>query len=111
MKNKLFICIVAALALVGCAPPSPQEIAAMQAKMEAENQTRSSNPTLVATTPQGNLYLIFVRPYPRNESRYDRVYFFDTNATVSINAEVKHGKHNVTETSVLINGKEYVPKH
>lgn len=79
--------------------------------MQAENQKNSGNPQLVATTPQGNLYLIFVRPNPKNESYYDRVYFFDTNATVSINTEVKHGKHNVTETSVLINGKEYVPKH
>ena len=97
---------IAALALVGCAPPSQQEIAAMQ----TENQNHSSNPTLVATTPQGKLYLIFVRPYPKSKYHYDRVYFFDTNATVSINAEVKHGKHNVTETSVIVNGKEYVPK-
>lgn len=66
---------------------------------------------LVATTPQGKLYLIFVRPYPKNNDHYDRVYFFDNNPTVSVNSEVKHGKHSVTETSVLVNGKEYVPKN
>lgn len=53
----------------------------------------------------------FVRPYPKLESHYDRVYFFDNTPTVSVNAEVKHGKQNVTETTVLVNGKEYVPKH
>lgn len=106
MKNKLFVCIIAALALVGCGPATPSQIASMQ----AENQNNSSNPMLVATTPQGKLYLIFVRPYPKNVDHYDRVYFFDTNATVSVNAEVKHGKHSTTETSVIVNGKEYVPK-
>ena len=107
MKNKLFVCVVAALALVGCGPATPSQIASMQ----AENQNNSSNPMLVATTPQGKLYLIFVRPYPKNENHYDRVYFFDNNPTVSVNAEVKHGKQNVTETTVLVNGKEYVPKN
>lgn len=107
MKTKLFVCVVAALALVGCGPATPSQIASMQ----AENQNNSSNPMLVATTPQGKLYLIFVRPYPKNNNHYDRVYFFDNNPTVSVNTEVKHGKHTVTtETSVLVNGKEYVPK-
>ena len=106
MKNYL-IFIVAALALVGCGPATPSQIASMQ----AENQNNSINPMLVATTPQGKLYLIFVRPYPKNENHYDRVYFFDNNPTVSVNTEVKHGKHTVTETSVLVNGKEYVPKN
>lgn len=104
MRNYL-IGFCAVLLLTGC-NPSPQEIATMQ----AENQNNSNNPTLVATTPQGKLYLIFVRPYPKNNNQYDRVYFFDNNDSVSINAEVKHGKQNVTETSVLVNGKEYVPK-
>lgn len=107
MKNKLFFCVVAALALVGCGPATPQQIASTQ----AENQNNSKNPTLVATTPQGNLYLIFIRPYAKNDQHYDRVYYFDTNATVTVNTEVKHGKHSVTETTVLVNGKEYVPKN
>ena len=107
MKNKLFICIVAALAFVGCGnPATPSQIASMH----AENQNNSSNPTLVASTPQGNLYLIFIRPDAKYRD-YDRVYFFDTNTTVSINADVKRGKRTVTETSVIINGKEYVPKN
>ena len=76
--------------------------------MQEENQIRSSNPTLVATTPQGNLYVIFVRPFPN--SRKDRIYFFDTNATVSINHDVSKGKITVTETEVIVNGKRYVPK-
>ena len=104
MKIKLIV-LFAALALVGCSPPTQQEIAAMQ----EENQIRSSNPTLVATTPQGNLYLIFVRPDPKYTSRYDRIYFFDTNATVSINHDVSKGKITVTETEVIVNGKRYVP--
>ena len=103
MKIKLIV-LFAALALFGCSPPTQQEIAAMQ----AENQTLSSNPTLVATTSQGNLYLIFVRPFPKI-SRYDRIYFFDTNATVSINHDVSNGKITVTETEVIVNGKRYVP--
>ena len=106
MKIKFIAVIAAALALVGCGPATPSQIASMQ----AENQNNSSNPTLVATTPQGKLYLIFVRPYAKNNNHYDRVYFFDNNPTVSVNAEVKRGKQNVTETSVLVNGKEYVPK-
>lgn len=89
----------AAFLLIGCTA-SPQEIAEMQ----AENKQNSNNPRLIAITPQGKLYLIFVRPYPKNLNHYDRVYFFDTSSTVSVNAE--EGKWYVTETSVIVN----VPK-
>lgn len=105
MKNKLIICC-ASLFLIGCVPPTKQEIT----KMQDENQNNIKDPQLIATTQQGNLYLIFIRPFPRNENHYDRVYFFDTNATVSVNTEVRHGKIDVTESSVFINGKEYILK-
>jgi PBP1b-binding outer membrane lipoprotein LpoB len=105
MKNK-FIILLAAVALVGCAPPSREEVAGQQ----AENTENSNKPQLIASTPQGNLYLIFVRPYPKHHM-YDRIYFFDTNKTVTINTDFRQGKQTVTEASVIVNGKEYVPKN
>lgn len=117
MKNKSFIYVCAAMLSLGFSgplilvgmflfntgcKPKPQQIAEMQ----AENQKNINNPMLVATAPQGKLYLIFIRPYPMNGDHYDRVYFFDTNATVTVNAEVRQGKQFVSETSVLVNGKK-----
>ena len=98
--------MLATIALVGCAPPTPQQIAVQQ----AENTANSNSPQLIASTPQGNLYLIFVRPFPKQTEKFDRIYFFDTNKTVTINSDHTQGKSTITETTVLVNGKEYVPK-
>jgi uncharacterized protein YcfL len=106
MKNK-FIILLAAVALVGCAPPSREEIA----RQQSENTENSNKPQLIASTHQGNLYLIFVRPYPKQKYMHDRIYFFDTNKTVTINIDNPQGKQTVTEASVIVNGKEYVPKN
>lgn len=103
MKIKLIVCIVAALALVGCSPPTPRSMKTMQ----EENQKNVNNPVFLANTSQGKLYLMYVW---RDPYRSDRVYFFDTNATVSVNSESTHGKQSVTETTVIVNGKVYVPK-
>ena len=105
LKNK-FVILLAAVALVGCAPPTREEVAGQQ----SENTENSNKPQLIASTPQGNLYLIFVRPYPKHHM-YDRIYFFDTNKTVTINTDNRQGKRTVTEASVIVNGKEYVPKN
>jgi len=106
MKNKFVTILLAAVALVGC-NPTPQELA----KQQAENIENSNKPQLIASTPQGNLYLIFVRPFPKDIFRYDRIYFFDTNKTVTVNSDHAQGKTTVTEASVIVNGKEYVPKN
>ena len=106
MKNKFVTILLAAVVLVGCAPPTSEEIAGQQ----AENTENSNKPQLIASTPQGNLYLIFVRPFPKNNIQYDRIYFFDTNKTVTINSDHTQGKTTVTEAMVIVNGKEYVPK-
>jgi hypothetical protein len=113
MKNKFVTILLAAVALVGCAPltrdapPTREEVAGQQ----SENTENSNKPQLIASTPQGNLYLIFVRPFPKQKHKYDRIYFFDTNTTVTINSDHRQGKQTVTEASVIVNGKEYVPKN
>ena len=106
MKNK-FIILLAAVALVGCGPPTREEIAEQQ----SENTENSNKPQLIASTPQGNLYVIFIRPFPTTKHIMDRIYFFDTNTTVTVNSDHRKGKRTVTEASVIVNGKEYVPKN
>lgn len=115
MKNKLFVCVVAALALVGCGVVESPEVTAAKKKKKnddwfAENQYNITNAQFIASTPQGDLYRILIRPAV-NEWRHDRIYFFDTNKPVSINTDVTSGKSTHTETIVIINGKEYVPKN
>lgn len=97
--------MLAIVALVGC-KPTPEEIV----KQKNTNSKLANSPRLVAETPQGNLYLIFSQPYVNRNDIEDRIYFFDTNKTVSVNSERRQGKFNVTETTVIVNGKEYVPK-
>lgn len=106
LKNK-FVILLAAVALVGCAPPTREEVAGQQ----SENTENSNSPQLIASTPQGNLYLIFVRPFPKQKDTYDRIYFFDTNTTVTVNSDHRQKKRTVTEASVIVNGKEYIPKN
>jgi len=107
MNNSFVTILLAAVALVGCTPPTREEVAGQQ----SENTEKSNKPQLIASTPQGNLYLIFVRPFPKQKHHYDRIYFFDTNKTVTINTDNRQGKLTVTEASVIVNGKEYVPKN
>ena len=100
MKNK-FIILLAAVALVGCRDENDPETRAI-------NQVNANSPVFVADTPKGKLYRIAIN---RGNQHPDRVYYFDNSNEVNVNQTKSSGKASQVETSIIVNGKEYVPKN
>lgn len=101
--NNLIICVLIVL-LAGCRDRHDPETLAI-------NNINAKRPEFVADTPAGKLYRIWV---DMGSLHHDRVYYFDTNNTVSINNthNIQSGKttQSITETVVVIDGKKYLLK-
>jgi len=101
MKINTIFVIVAAVVLVGCRGRNdPETIAA--------NRVNANSPEFVTDTPKGKLYRIMIDMGITTSS--DRVYYFDRSNEVNINQTVKQGKTSHVETTVVIDGVEYIRK-
>jgi hypothetical protein len=101
MNTKLFVLLIAATSLVGCRRENDPETRAI-------NQVNANAPEFVANTPKGKLYRIIIDiGAGRHE---DRIYYFENSNEVNINKTIQSGKTSRTETSVIIDGKEYILK-
>lgn len=101
MKIKFIAVIAASLALVGCRDQNDPETRII-------NQKNASNPEFVADTPKGKLYRIKIDIGSGKHN--DRIYFFENSNDVTVNQTVAQGKNHHTQATVIVNGKEYVPK-
>jgi hypothetical protein len=102
MKNKIILSIVTAIIFTACRGRNDPET------LEA-NRANAQSPEFVADTPKGKLFRINIDMGSTGSK--DRIYYFDTNnETININRDVKHGKTSRVETTVIINGVEYIRK-
>lgn len=102
MKNKIILSIITAIIFTGCRERNDPET------LEA-NRVNAQTPEFVADTPKGKLFRINIDMGSTRSK--DRIYYFDTNnETININRDVKHGKSSRVETTVIIDGVEYIRK-
>lgn len=102
MKNKIILSIITVIVFTGCRDRNdPETLSA--------NRANAQSPEFVADTAKGRLFRINIDM--GSAAHADRIYYFDsTNETININSDVKSGKSSRVETTVIINGVEYIRK-
>ena len=104
MKIKTFVIVVVAIvALTGCRDRNDPQT-------KANNWVNANTPEFVVDTPKGKLFRIWIDM--GSGKHPDRIYFFEnaTNNTISVNKTISNGKSSHVETTVVIDGVEYIRK-
>ena len=99
--KKIFFACVAAFVLIGCRGRNDPETLAV-------NRVNTNSPEFVADTPKGKLYRIMI---DMGSTPSDRVYYFEYSNEVNVNQTVKQGKTSHVETTVILDGVEYIRKN